>query len=189
MGTIKKILICSLSLIISQISFATAEVGRKTPDSYGTVSAGPYYNPASKSYFELFRMQKIPGMQTRWFGAKILAEKLYFKNTQGRLATVKNLATHQFFIQHFKGNYIWIGLQYFCATQSLKWVDGTILSESDFNVWSNNWARGPIRCGEMGYMPVSYTTDYSTNDAARWQATGPNKAYRMYLVEYPTGKE
>ncbi|PCJ44709.1 MAG: hypothetical protein COA81_00075 [Alphaproteobacteria bacterium] len=179
---------CILLIIFSSISLSFGEVGRKTPNLEGTVSAGPYYNPASKSYFELFRMQKKPGLQTRWFGAKALAEKQYFKDTRGRLAIIKDLDTHQFLLQNFSAKNYWIGLQYFCNTQTLKWVDGTNATRSKFTAWDTEWSNTYIRCGNMGYMPVHYTTA-TTTKALRWRASGPNKGYALFLVEYPTGRE
>jgi len=189
MNGIKNILACSLLILLFNSPPSFAEIGRKTPSSDGSLSAGPYYNPASKSYFELFRAPKIQG-ERRWEIAKARAERKYFKNTRGRLAVIKNLATHQFILHNFKGNNIWIGLQYLCGNKVLKWVDGTYIKKSDFSAWGPNWARRPdIRCADMGYMPVAYTRSQSTYGATRWQATGPHKGYVLYLVEYPTGKK
>lgn len=188
MNKIKQIIFFSLSLLIAQILFSNADTGRKSPSDDGTMSAGPYYNPASKSYFELIKMQKMPGTETRWSGAKILADKNYFKNTQGRLAIIKDLATHQFLLQKFSAKNYWIGLQYFCGSKILKWVDGTDATQSKFSAWDSQWSNTNLRCGNMAYMPIHYTTATSTK-ALRWRASGPNKGYLMYLVEYPTGKE
>lgn len=185
---VKRNLIGSMFLVLLSTVLSFAEVGRKTPNRNGDISAGPYYNPASKSYFELFRMQNLPGMQARWWGAKILAEKSFFKNTQGRLAIVRDLATHQFILRNFTADNYWIGLQYFCGTRTLKWVDGTDATQSKFSAWDIQWSNTHIRCGDMNYMPTHYTSSTLTK-ALRWRASGPNKAYRMYLVEYPTGKE
>ena len=185
----KKTILTSIFILTAMFpSLSLAEVGRKAPSADGLISAGPYYNPATKSYFELRRMQDVPGKQTRWFGAKDLAEKLVFKGTQGRLATVKNLETHQFIMRNFKASNYWIGLQYFCGSQSLKWVDGTDAEQSGFSAWDTQWSNTDIRCDNMNYMPVHYTTHTATK-ALRWRASGPNKGYVLYLVEYPTGKE
>ncbi|HEC00162.1 MAG TPA: C-type lectin domain-containing protein [Sphingomonadales bacterium] len=188
MNNSKVTLIFSLLFTIFYIPLSAAETGRKTPSPDGTVSAGPYYNPASKSYFELFRMQKKPGRNAKWFEAKALAEKQYFKNTRGRLAIIKDLDTHQFLLRNFSAKNYWIGLQYFCNTQTLKWVDGTDATRSQFTAWDTDWSNTYIRCGNMNYMPVHYTTATYTK-ALRWRASGPNKGYVIYLVEYPTGKE
>ncbi|VAV93170.1 hypothetical protein MNBD_ALPHA02-1257 [hydrothermal vent metagenome] len=188
MNNSKAILIFSLLFSIFYIPLSSAEVGRRTPNLDGTISAGPYYNPASKSYFELVKMQKKPGMGTTWRTAKALVGKRFFKNTRGRLAIIKDINTHQFLLQNFSAKNYWIGLQYFCNTQTLKWVDGTDATRSKFTVWDTDWSNTNIRCANMDYMPVHYTTATGTK-ALRWRASGPNKGYRMYLVEYPTGKE
>ena len=100
----------------------------------------------------------------------------------------KNLETHQFIMRNFKASNYWIGLQYFCGSQSLKWVDGTDAEQSGFSAWDTQWSNTDIRCDNMNYMPVHYTTHTATK-ALRWRASGPNKGYVLYLVEYPTGKE
>ncbi len=183
----RKIAVCLL-LILSQTSFSVAEVRRKTPSIDGG-SAGPYYNPASKSYFELILMPNVYGTQ-RWRHAKANAQKKIFKNTQGRLAIIKNLATHQFILRNFKSKNYWIGLQYFCNSKTLKWVDGSGVSGSDFTAWASKWFRLNDTCSSSrGYMPVSYSTNEWTNGITRWLATGPEKGFGMYLVEYPTGGE
>lgn len=189
MVSLKKILISSIFVALVSTATTVAEVGRKTPDYTGALSAGPYYNPASKSYFELFKMQITPGMQSRWFGARELAEKQYFKKTKGHLAIIRDLETHQFILKNFSGRHYWIGLQYFCASKTMKWVDGSDATQSDFTAWDSQWARrSDIRCASRNYMPVHYTIETPTK-ALRWKASGSNKGFRMYLVEYPTGGE
>lgn len=187
MDNLKKILLYSLLFTISQISLSSAEVGRKVPSKDGAFSAGPYYNPATKSYFEMFRMVRGSG-QNGWDKASAYAQKKFFKGTQGRLAVAKDLATHQFILRNFSARNFWIGLQYFCGSQTLKWVDGTNAAQSNFSAWDSNWSNTHIRCSDMGYMPVHYTTA-TTTGALRWRASGPRKAYTMYLVEYPTNGE
>ena len=188
MFNIKKNLICGSLFVLLLTTPSTAEVGRKSPSLDGTVSAGPYYNPATKSYFELIKMQNIPGEESRWFGAKARAEKSFFKNTPGRLAIINNLETHQFLMRTFSSTDYWIGLQYFCRSKALKWVDGTDATQTKFSAWDTRWSNTKIRCANMDYMPVHYTTKTATK-ALRWRASGPNKGYVDYLVEYPTGKE
>jgi hypothetical protein len=116
------------------------------------------------------------------------SEKKLFKNTRGRLATIKDLATHQFILRNFSAKNYWIGLQYFCGTRSLKWVDGSDGSQTNFSAWDIQWSNTDVRCGNKGYMPVHYTTATPTK-ALRWRASGPEKWYLYYLVEYPTGGE
>lgn len=189
MSTLKKLVIFSLLMVITLPTFVRAEVGRKTPSPDGTISAGPYYNPATKSYFELFKMLDRTSHTNRWVDAKIKAETKSFKGTQGRLAIVNNLATHQFFTRQFRGEFIWIGLQYFCKTKSLIWVDGSNHDENtQFSVWDSQWASGNTRCADMGHMGVYYSSD-NMNFSPRWRAVGPHIDLDMFLVEYPTGEE
>lgn len=180
-----------LIIVLLNASLSYAEEGRKTPSRDGVLSAGPYYNPISKSYFELVRMQTGSG-HARWRNVNASAQKRFFKNVQGHLATVKDLATHQFILRHFiSPEPFWIGLQYFCNSGALKWVDGTDASQSKFSAWATKWARrNDITCStqRIEYMPISYTAKTPTK-SLRWQATGPEKGYVYYLVEYPTGRK
>jgi len=116
MTKLKIYLLCGLMFILGQASLSFAEVGRKTPSNDGFITAGPYYNPASKSYFE---MVHVTDMVTRpdWENVQEEAQKRFFKNTQGRLATVKNLETHQFITKTFKAGNFFIGLQYFALRE------------------------------------------------------------------------
>ncbi len=187
MNNLKILLTGVLSLFVTYASPAQAEVGRKAPGLDGLTTAGPYYNPASKSYFELFRFSKITE-RPNWQNAQKEAATKFFKNTQGRLATIKNLETHQFILRNFKAKDFWIGLQYYCGSGSLIWVDGTDATKSGFSAWANQWSNTDIRCAAEPYMPVHYTTKTVTG-TLRWRASGARKFYGMYLVEYPTGKE
>jgi len=182
---IKKMLCGGILLLILPTLLSHAEVGRKEPSLDGLMTAGPYYNPASKSYFEMIKSTD----GGTWHKINIYAQERVFKNAQGHLAIIKNLETHQFILRNFKSpTEFWIGLQYLCPSKSLRWVDGTIISNADFTAWGHKWARTHIRCSGKGYMPVTYTRRTQTTPP-RWQATGPSKGFVYYLVEYPTGKE
>lgn len=185
---VKETLISSIFLVILTTASSVAEVGRKTPSHYGAISAGPYYNPASKSYFELFKIQEIIKRSPTWEVAKELANKRYFKNAQGRLAIIRDLETHHFILRNFSSQNYWIGLQYFCSSKKLTWVDGTDATPSKFSAWDSQWSNSSVRCGSKGYMPVHYTTQTITK-SLNWRASGTSKGYYMYLVEYPTGEE
>ena len=188
MTIVKRTLIGSIILVLLSNMSSLAEVGHKTPSHNGVISAGPYYNPTSKSYFELFKMQSTVTALPTWDVAKKLADKTYFKNAQGRLAIIRDLETHRFLLQNFSSRNYWIGLQYFCGSKKLTWVDGTDATQSKFSAWDSQWANSYIRCAGQGYMPVHYTTS-TTTKSLRWRASGPVKGYYMYLVEYPTGEE
>ncbi|VAX06338.1 hypothetical protein MNBD_ALPHA03-135 [hydrothermal vent metagenome] len=191
MTFLKKTLWCNIFLIMLSMMMpivpSHAEISRKTPSLDGSVTAGPYYNPASKSYFELLRLPSSE--KQNWQVASNAAQKRFYKNTKGRLAVVKDIATHQFITRNFRGPNIWIGLQYACGSKTLTWVDGTKITESSFTAWAPQWARTSVRCGGKGYMPVSYTTSQATGISARWQASGPEKFFSLYLVEFPTNGE
>ncbi|MFC7049537.1 C-type lectin domain-containing protein [Emcibacter nanhaiensis] len=179
---------------------AHAQVGieKKHPsykDNYkitGSVK-GPFYDPHTKSYFELRWWKK----GRKWRQAYLEAQSLVFKDTHGRLALVKDLQTHTFIQTHFNiSAATWIGLQYYCDEQRLNWADDSTLKKGDFSAWSYRWARrDDIRCGFMNphytpelhmksHMGVSYI-----GQPPMWQASGPEKEYDFFLVEYPTGKE
>ena len=176
-------------LLITLIGFtltAHADKTRKSPGLNGAASAGPFYNPHSKSYFELFELPR--STYTEWKNAKEAAEGKFYKSTQGRLAVIKDLQTHHFIMQKFHFLNFWIGLRYFCNERSLVWIDGSVSKKSEFSAWDYQWSNTNIRCEGVGYMPVHYTTDNNLK-TPRWRASGPHKGYRWYLVEYPTGQQ
>lgn len=179
------LLTAAFLLIFSAPSLA--DTSRKLPSRDGLETAGPYYNPASKSYFEMISLKSTPG-STMWDHANSEAKRKVYKKTQGRLAIIRDLETHQFLLKKFNLGNVWIGLQYFCSSQSAKWVDGSDAGNSPFSAWDTQWSNTHIRCENKGYMPVHYTTHTATN-TPRWRASGPNKGYILYLVEYPTGQE
>ena len=187
MTKLKTYLVCGLLYLLTQAFLAHAEVGKKSPSLDGFQTAGPYYNPASKSYYELIR---VTGMIKRpdWENVKIEAEKRFVKDTQGRLATIKNLETHQFIMKNFKGGNFFIGLQYFCSSRTLKWVDGLDAAATGFPAWDSKWSNTHIRTAGEAFMPFHDPIDNATR-TLRWRASGPRKFYELYLVEYPTGKE
>ncbi len=157
--------------------------------------APPLYNSASKSYFQLFELPLAH--QNRWLFVRRAANSKYFKGVRGRLAVVDSVETHQFIVQNFDlSEEIWIGLRYWCNYRMLKWNGEAPYSPSDpgrFSAWHSQWYRNPeTACqsqetGEMAFMGVYYRPVGKGN--ARWQADGPSKAFRRFLVEFPTGKE
>ena len=186
LNNIQKI-ICIPLIIFINISVSHAVEGRKTPSRDGVITAGPYYNPASKSYYELVRLPIATDL-TRWRHIKEYVSEKVFKKTPGQLATVKDLATHQFIIRHFSAPQpFWIGLEYNCKSRKLKWVDDSYVTQSSFSAWAIKWHRVP-KYGCPSVLHVSYTNNTPTK-ALRWQAVNSEKRYDFFLVEYPTGKE
>ena len=94
---------------------------------------------------------------------------------------------NRFLYQTFKPKTeTWIGLRYFCGFGKSLWVDGNVLSRASFNNWARVWYRNQkITCnsqrGAFEYMPVYYTP---LERGFRWQASGPQKKFYSYFVEY-----
>ena len=57
-----------------------------------------------------------------------------------------------------------------------------------FKMWAKPWHRTKVTCTteNIQYMPVHYLPQ---TKGFRWQASGPEKYFVSYFVEYPTGKE
>ncbi|WP_417317493.1 C-type lectin domain-containing protein [Emcibacter sp.] len=199
---IQCLVILVLALALPAVSHAQVGIEKKHKsykDNYmvtGSVK-GPFYDPHSKSYFELRWRKK----GRKWRQAYLEAQTLEYKGTKGRLALVKDLEIHSFIQTHFNiSAATWIGLQYYCDEQRLNWADNSTLQKGDFSAWHYQWARrDDIRCGFMSrkftpglnmksHMGVSYIP-LSKGMPAMWQASGPEKEYDFFIVEYPTGKE
>ncbi len=154
----------------------------------------PIYNPASKSYFQLLTQTTI---KRSWRFAHKAALSRTFKGVRGRLAVIDRPETHQFILQNFEVNKeIWIGLRYWCPFRMLEWNGLRAYPPGDpghFHAWHPQWYRNTQsicaswRSKELSYMPVYYQP--LGERTARWQATGPSKGFKLFLVEYPTGEE
>jgi hypothetical protein len=146
----------------------------------------PVYNPHTKSYFELRTdLPKPP----QWRTAEAVARSKTFKGTRGRLAIVKDLETHTFLQANFTiHEEAWIGLRFYCSFRKLLWVTGDEHPLKSFKMWAKPWHRSKITCTteNIQYMPVHYLPQHK---GFRWQASGPEKYFVSYFVEYPTGKE
>lgn len=173
----------SRRLAIWVCSFAFAFLGAQS-----VAHAKIVLDPSSGSHFELVRKTldfegKFP---TVWRDARPAAEKRVHKGIRGRLAVIKSQDTLIFLQKNFDISISWIGLRYFCANKKLVWVNGdTLKPEADFQRWHPKWARTHIRCSNRGYMPI-YLTDATSS--LSWQASGPEKGFQAYLVEYPAPK-
>src|SRR5690606_32532542 len=137
----------------------------------------PIYNPASKSYFQLFNDNIHPG---NWEAARVRAAKHAYKGVRGRLAVIDKPETHVFVMRTFKlnqrGNAVWIGLRYWCGARLLQWEDGMPFEPSSpkaFRLWHAEWSRSDedacsfTRSGKVGFAPVYYRT---IGSLTRWQA-------------------
>lgn len=156
----------------------------------------PIYNPASKSYFQLFDDNTYPG---NWEAARNRAAMKAFKGVRGRLAVVDSPQTHEFLLRAFdldrRKLSVWIGLRYWCSARLLQWEDGRPFSPSEpdrFRLWHAEWSRSDenacslSRSAKVGFAPVYYRT---IGGLTRWQAVGAAKYFSYYLVEFPTGGE
>jgi len=157
--------------------------------------SAPIYDPASKSYFQLFD----DNLKGHWVEAKALAATKFYKGVRGRLAVVDNAQTNEFILAHFDFNRgdasVWIGLRYWCSAHMLQWEGSLAYSPSDanhFKLWHSSWSRDDYDPCAMdaskrsGYAPVYYRNIGGT---VRWQAVGAGKGFREYLVEYVTHGE
>lgn len=145
----------------------------------------PIYNPESKSYFELRTDLPNPPV---WETAERYARTKIYKGVRGRLAVVSNVQVHSFLRANFTTyQEAWIGLRFICSVRKLVWADGDIQKRSSFRAWARRWHRSQVVCGVNGtrYMPIYYT---STQEGFHWQASGPQKHFVSYFVEYRTGK-
>ena len=183
-----KFTVCALAVFTAPgeafLAGASAQSGVIDRQGYA-VAIKPIYNPSTKSYFELrIDLPKPP----QWLTAEKFARTKKFKGVRGRLAQIKDLETHSFLRANFQTRLpAWIGLRYFCSFRKLVWADGNEQPRKKFRMWARQWHRTHIKCGTgIPYMPVYYTP---SDEGFRWQASGPNKFFRSYFVEYPTGKE
>ena len=156
----------------------------------------PVYNPASKSYFQLFTDNEHPG---NWDAARARAGQKVYKGVRGRLAVVDSPETHEFLLRAFDLDQrqlsVWIGLRYWCSLRLLQWEEGRPFSPSDpdqFRLWHAEWSRSDenacsfSRSARVGFAPVYYRT---ISGLTRWQAVGAAKYFSFYLVEFPTGED
>ena len=101
-----KIILSTIFLILGVLgSYASAwsqAPKRMTPSFDGGIAAGPYYNPASKSYYELRRLPiliaRTEQYSRKWSAINKFSQSLYLGKTQGRLATISNADTHYFLL-------------------------------------------------------------------------------------------
>ena len=162
----------------------------------GASQSGPIYNPATKSYFQLFDDNLLPG---NWEAARKRAATKSYNGVRGRLAVVDSMETHNFILRNFGLNWreasVWIGLRYWCSVRMLQWEGGLPYSPSEsshFKMWHSHWSRSDSNaCGadksrKVGYAPVYYRNIGGT---IRWQAVGAAKYFKAYLVEFATSGE
>ena len=144
------------------------------------------FDPHSKSYFAIRGLQR----NVNWIEARRLAEKMEHNGIRGRLAMVRDAATHQFLEDNFNVTTpTWIGMRYWCRLQRTKWINGEDHDRRRLSVWANPWYRkdsghcGGQRVGNAGvYMPVYYTAE---EFGFRWRATSLAVTLATFFVEFP----
>jgi hypothetical protein len=159
----------------------------RVSDSLG----GPIYNAETNSYFQLFNHPN-DAVNYNWAEANARAIRKSYKGKKGRLAIVKDRKTLEFVRENFPlTGETWIGAKLFCKYRMLMWVDGDIQAPKSAGMWHRQWFRTrKINCdqGLSGrYMPIYLTK--SGDGPALWQASGPAKSFKYYLVEYPAPKK
>ena len=167
----------------------------------------PFYNPETKSYFELYSPEADDPNRKRsvrtsghiaFPDAMAMASKRSYKGARGRLAIVKSLTTHEFLAKHLSpAGSAWIGLRYYCRFNKLMWVNGEIFENGkDFAPWSpRGWRlqggsprstkESTCPSGRAGALPVHY---WGMEDGFSWNANGYAKGFNAMIIEYPTGK-
>lgn len=156
-----------------------ADTSRRSPSDDGTFTAGPYYNSATQSYFELVRNDSYT-----WNEAEAEAANHSYKNTAGRLAVIDRPETHRFLVKNFIFlQDTWIGLRFFCEESTLLWPDGISHQGKAFSNWSISSEQRNLSCPQTGYL---YT--FINGRAFDWTLADWNGSAQYTLLEYPTGR-
>lgn len=174
------------ALVVAAVLAATPALAADKETGLTPKPGKPVYNPATKSWFELRVDLPTP---SNWRSAVKYSRRHTFKGVRGRLAIVKDLQTHSFLRANFEAlGATWIGLRYFCSFRKLVWADGTEHPRKAFKMWAKKWYRTDVRCGKqrIQYMPIYYLP---SRYGFKWQASGPEKYFVSYFVEYPTGAQ
>lgn len=149
----------------------------------------PIYNEDTKSYFEMIDHRSVTGWSgLRWEEAVKKAEKRTLGGVKGRLAIIASPQTELFLKVNLRpDSATWFGLYYDCASSTFNWIDGTMLTGSDYgNFDVQNWYRSGGLCAPHrkwskypGYLDMGVDN--------KWAIKAPEKLYYYYIVEYPTG--
>jgi hypothetical protein len=175
-------------LTAAVIAVASAAAWSESAQFTAKANSGPVYNDATKSYFELRNYSGRPRNGWSWRTTTRAAGRHMYKGARGRLAVVDSPETMAFIERHIRlPRETWIGLRLFCHNRQLVWVNGETQGRARFTAWHPSWHRTKIRCGNnnLTYMPIYMVP---TSGGYRWQASGPAKNLKQYLVEYPTGR-
>ncbi len=167
-------------IIVIPASNAVSENNLRLPSIDGIFSAGPYYNEASKSYFELRRNNN-----STWEEDALEAKSHIFKKTPGRLATIATPQTHSFLVSKFTFEEdTWLGLQFLCENSTFEWSDGSAPVSNNFSNWDMTLKIRNYNCENNKYI-----NGYIKKNSFNWLLGTSDKKSNFYLVEYPTGKK
>lgn len=156
-----------------------ADQTRRAPSDDGLFTAGPYYNPATRSYFELIRTDAFD-----WDEAYAESKNHKYKNTIGQLATISRPETHLFLINSFSFlNDTWIGLRFFCEKSRLEWTGGVRHPRNSFDNWKEVEGQNNITCPKNDYRGT-----FINAPVLKWQLADDSKSSNYILLEYTTGK-
>ena len=157
----------------------------------------PVYDPATKSYFELYfpdpEAQPDSVQSFTWDQAVETAKEQWFKSVRGRLAVVKTRATNNFLLKTFRPDHnAWIGLRYRCDARVLQWVTGEIWPLTSYANWGPAWnvaggspfGKERATCGG-GSFGVHY---WSQMGGFRWNANVSQARFVTMFIEFPTGE-
>ncbi|MBL4601210.1 MAG: hypothetical protein JKY84_00550 [Emcibacteraceae bacterium] len=167
-------------ILSASVEQSLADPTRRSPSDDSAFTAGPFYNNATKSYFELIRLN-----QASWEKAVAEAANHKYKNITGQLATINRPETHKFIVNNFVFlQDTWIGLRFYCENSTLEWTQKLQSSQSSFSYWISDVDITNLRCPVKGYL-----TTYINRNAFDWNL-GDNEKFANYsLIEYPTNKK
>jgi hypothetical protein len=148
-------------------------------------AAGPVYNGATKSYFQLVT---VPARRVaRWNRARARARQMVFNGVRGRLAVVDSAEIMAFVRDNFEvAEPTWVGARFFCGPRKLLWENAKIQDRGDYARWHRRWASSARQCSKVRYMPLFLTAE---REGFYWRASEPRQGLRYALVEFATGKQ
>ncbi len=156
-----------------------ADTSRRSPSDDGAFTAGPYYNSATQSYFELVRVSP-----KTWPEAQYEATLYSHNGTPGRLAVISRPETHMFIVRNFIFNEnTWIGLEYDCETSTLIWNNGIAVARNDFSNWDPEARTQVTLCENAESLHT-----FINGGAFDWSLSTSNTFADLILIEYPTGR-
>ena len=168
------------------ITYGQSDLYRTLRNNRGELFDTNVYDPHSKSYFGLYRIQS-----GSYENANNYARSRTFKGVRGRLAVVRSKETQNFIVRTFRPpDETWIGLRMFCQSRKLRWVTGEdLVRGKHFTNWGRRWHYDdkypPCKGGGINslFAGIALVRDYSV---VRWWAIAPAHFTTSLLIEFPT---